>query len=47
MNVVHLMGNKARQFQGQKVKGQGHQANKCWNRNCVAYELRTSNLVGV
>jgi len=43
--VAHPTGNNAVQVRGQKVKGQGHQADYRWNRKCVAYEVRTSNLV--
>jgi len=48
--VVRPTGDNAHQFQGQKVKSQGHQAKYCWHRTCIiATErkgLRTSKLHG-
>jgi len=39
--VANPTGNNAHQFQVQKVKGQGQQADLRWNRKYVAYELQT------
>jgi len=36
------MNNNAHQFEGQKVKGQGHQTDYCWDRKCIISTERES-----